>query len=242
MAVRKEYSYSRTRELIRKQNSGYSDKNPLVSVILCNYNYGNFIAAAIESVLSQTYRHFELIVVDDGSKDNSKEIISAFDDHRIQAIFSKNSGQAAAFNTAFGMARGKIISFIDSDDWWMPDKLERSIQWHTFLKGDYALLQHGLNIWHEGDAGPYKNILPVGDCFAEMQHSGRIDYFVPTSGLVFRKSVLEKVFPIPDEIRISADAYLMRCAIVFGKVYSIPDTLGYYRKHQVVIFIDSIFH
>jgi glycosyltransferase involved in cell wall biosynthesis len=199
---------------------------------MCNYNYGNFIAEAIESVLSQTYRHFELIVVDDGSEDNSKELIASFDDNRIQAIFSKNSGQAAAFNTAFGMARGEIISFIDSDDWWMLDKLERSIQWHAFLKGNYALLQHGLNVWRDGDAGPYKNILPVGDCFAEMQHSGRIDYFVPTSGLVFRKSVLEKIFPLPDKIRICADAYLMRCAFVFGKVYSIPDTLGYYRKHQ----------
>ena len=209
-----------------------TEKNPFVSVVMCNYNYGNFIAEAIRSVLSQTYRHFELIVVDDGSEDNSKEIISSFDDQRIQTVFSKNFGQASAFNTAFGMAKGELISFLDSDDWWMPDKLERSIRWHAFLKGDYALLQHGLEVWRDGGAGPYKNILPVGDCFAEMQHSGRIDFFVPTSGLVFRKTVLDKVFPLPNEIRICADAYLMRCAFVFGKVYSIPDTLGYYRKHK----------
>jgi len=218
--------------LLNKQNSAYSEKDPLVSVILCNYNYGNFITQTIESVLSQTYRHFELIVVDDGSEDNSKEIISSFNDHRIQTIFSQNFGQAAAFNTAFGMAKGDIICFIDSDDWWMPGKLERSILWHVFLQGDYALLQHGLTVWSDGDAGPYKNILPVGDCFAEMQQCGNIDYFVPTSGLVFRKEILEKIFPLPDEIRISADAYLMRCAFVFGKVYSIPETLGYYRKHE----------
>ena len=212
--------------------SNTSAKNPFVSVIMCNYNYGNYIAEAIKSVLSQTYRSFELIVVDDGSEDDSKEVIGSFDDDRIQAVFSKNFGQASAFNTAFEIAHGEIIAFLDSDDWWMPDKLERSLQWHAFLKGDYALLQHGLEVWRDGDAGPYKNILPVGDCFAEMQQSGKIDFFVPTSGLVFRKSVLEKVFPLPDEIRICADAYLMRCAFVFGKVYSIPDTLGYYRKHQ----------
>jgi len=205
---------------------------PLVSVILCNYNYERFIAEAIDSVLCQTYDNFELIIVDDGSTDNSRDVIRSYSDQRIHFIAQKNQGQATAFNTAFGMARGEIISFLDSDDWWMPDKLEKSIQWHAFLKGDYALLQHGLNVWHDGDEGPYKNILPVGDCFAEMQHSGRINYFVPTSGLVFRKSVLEKVFPLPDQIRICADAYLMRSAFVFGKVYSIPDTLGYYRKHQ----------
>jgi glycosyltransferase involved in cell wall biosynthesis len=199
---------------------------------MCNYNYGNYISEAIKSVLSQTYRSFELIIVDDGSEDDSKEVIGSFDDDRIQAVFSKNFGQASAFNTAFEIAQGEIIAFLDSDDWWMQNKLERSLQWHAFLKGDYALLQHGLEVWHYRSAGPYKNILPVGDCFAEMQQSGRIDFFVPTSGLVFRKPVLDRVFPLPDEIRICADAYLMRCAFAFGKVYSIPETLGYYRKHR----------
>ena len=97
------------------------ENDPFVSVIMCNYNYGKYVAEAIQSVLSQTYRHFELIVVDDGSEDNSKEIICSFDDHRIQTVFSKNSGQASAFNTAFGMVKGEIISFLDSDDWWMPE-------------------------------------------------------------------------------------------------------------------------
>ena len=70
---------------------------PLVSVILTNYNYGRFIAEAIESVLGQTYSSFELIIVDDGSTDDSRKVIASFDDRRILTMFQGNRGQAAAF-------------------------------------------------------------------------------------------------------------------------------------------------
>lgn len=216
--------------------------DPLVSVIIGNYNYGRFIGKAIESVLEQTYTDFELIIVDDGSTDNSKEIISSYRDPRIRTIFQENGGQAAAFNAGFKIARGEIITFLDSDDWWKPEKLATVLKWHRFLEGDYAVLQHGVEIWEGGKTTPYKHILPVGDCFAEMQRSNTIDFFVPTSGLVFQRSVIEKVFPIPDRIRIAADAYLMRTAFIFGKVYSIPESLGFYRKHNNAVFKNKQFN
>jgi len=210
--------------------------DPVISVIMCNYNYGRYIAEAISSVLTQTYVDFELIVVDDGSTDDSREIISSFQDHRIKVLFQKNGGQASAFNTGFRAATGQIVAFIDSDDWWMPEKLATVVKWHHFLDGDYAVLQHGLDIWEDGKTSPYKLVLPVGYCFAEMQRTNNIDFFVPTSGLVFPRPVLEKIFPVPDNIRIAADAYIMRTVFIFGKVYSIPDSLGFYRKHNNAVF------
>jgi len=217
-------------------------QSPLVSIIMCNYNYGRFIAEAIESVLAQTYPNFELIIVDDGSNDNSREVITSYRNSKIQTIFQENEGQAAAFNAAFMLAQGEIISFLDSDDWWKPEKLQTVARWHEFLKQDYAILQHGLEIWDQGQTRPYKIVLPVGDCFAEMQHSNRINFFVPTSGLSFPKTMLEQIFPIPTIFRIAADAYIMRTTFVFGKVYSIPDSLGYYRKHNNAVFENNDFN
>lgn len=208
----------------------------LISVIICNYNYGHFIAEAIESVLNQTYTNFELIIVDDGSTDNSREVINSYTDSRIQTIFQENGGQAAAFNAGFTATKGEIIAFLDSDDWWEVKKLETIIKWHQFLNEDYAVLQHNLNIWDNGKTTPYKLILPAGNCFDEMRRSSRIDFFVPTSGLVFRKEILDKIFPIPNQLRICADAYIMRSAFIFGQVYSIPNTLGFYRKHNNSVF------
>ena len=95
--------------------------NPLVSVIIGNYNYGRFISEAIESALNQTYKNFELIVVDDGSTDNSREIIESYGD-KLTAIFQENGGQGRAFNAGFAVSKGEIICFLDSDDYYYPEK------------------------------------------------------------------------------------------------------------------------
>ena len=81
---------------------------PLVSILVSNYNYGGFVAAAIESALAQTYTNCEIIVVDDGSTDSSREIINQFAG-RIVPVFKSNGGQASAFNAGFARARGSII-------------------------------------------------------------------------------------------------------------------------------------
>jgi hypothetical protein len=115
------------------------------------------------------------------------------------------------------------------------------VDWHLFLKADYAVFQHRLDVWHKGNTTPYKLILPVGDCFAEMQRTGRIDFFVPTSGLSFRKAILDRVFPVPEQFRVSADAYLMRTAFTFGPVYSTAEILGFYRAHRNLVYRKSDF-
>ena len=95
----------------------------LVSVIIPAYNQGHYLGKAIKSVLEQTYTHFEIIVVDDGSTDNTAEVARSFDDARIQYIYQDNRGLSAARNTGLRLAQGEFLSFLDSDDLFLPDKL-----------------------------------------------------------------------------------------------------------------------
>lgn len=111
----------------------------LVSIITPTYNCATFIARTIDSVQTQTYTNWELIIVDDQSKDNTRDIVEEYvkDDSRIKYyLLEVNSGAAVARTTAMKLARGSYMAFLDSDDIWLPDKLERQIQW--MQENDYA--------------------------------------------------------------------------------------------------------
>ncbi len=103
-------------------------KTPKISIILPTYNRANTIHESILSVLNQTYEDFELIIVDDGSTDNTKEVIEIFEDSRIQYIkHEENKGAASAMNTGIKKSKGSFISIQNSDDKWLPEKLENEI-------------------------------------------------------------------------------------------------------------------
>ena len=100
----------------------------LVSIITPSYNSSRFIEECVDSALSQTYDNWELIIVDDCSADNSVQIIKKYNDKRIQLIeLDGNVGAAEARNVAIRQAKGKYIAFLDSDDLWEPQKLEKQI-------------------------------------------------------------------------------------------------------------------
>ena len=109
----------------------------LVSIIMPSYNTAPYIKETMESVLVQSYQNWELLIVDDCSADNTDEIINLFHDPRIRYFKNdKNSGAAISRNRALREAKGRFIAFLDSDDLWMPQKLERQI---TFMeKNGYA--------------------------------------------------------------------------------------------------------
>jgi len=100
---------------------------PDISVIIPTYNRDEFVTKAVDSVLSQSYTSYELIVVDDGSTDNTREVLKPYMD-RISYIYQENAGVSAARNAGIMAASGRWIAFLDSDDTWMPDKLARQIQ------------------------------------------------------------------------------------------------------------------
>lgn len=99
------------------------DNNALVSVIIPIYNCERYLAEAVESVLAQTYRPIEIIVVDDGSTDGSAGVAKSFADSQVQYFYQTNSGPGAARNQGANLARGSIFAFLDSDDIWLGDKL-----------------------------------------------------------------------------------------------------------------------
>lgn len=100
----------------------------LVSIIMPSWNTGDFIAESIQSVLNQTYTNWELLIVDDCSTDNTDEVVASFEDKRIRYFKNKkNSGAALTRNRAMRKAKGEWIAFLDSDDLWMPEKLEKQI-------------------------------------------------------------------------------------------------------------------
>ena len=101
--------------------------NPSVSVIIPTYNRADIILETIESVFNQTYQNFEIVIVDDGSSDNTKEVIENLKNPRIKYIYQKNSGPSAARNNGIKNAKGELIAFLDSDDLWLKDKLEKQI-------------------------------------------------------------------------------------------------------------------
>ena len=99
---------------------------PLVSILINNYNYDQFLHDAISSALNQTYPNIEIVVVDDGSTDNSSEIIASYGD-AIIPVLKANGGQASAFNAGFAASRGDIICFLDADDIFIPEKVDEVV-------------------------------------------------------------------------------------------------------------------
>lgn len=208
-----------------------------VSVVLAVYNGEAYLPEAIESVLAQTYREFELIVVDDGSTDGTAEIVerfkSASSDRVIAIHLERNSGQGEAFNRGISVAKGKLVSFIDCDDFWFPEKLENVVA--EFGDPDeISLHQHHLRLFKNGELleSNFSPTLSIGDVFGGAKQSERIPNFVPTAGLTFSKRALDEVGAIPASFRICADGYLTRAAMCFGRVTGMDRALGAYRIHE----------
>ena len=99
--------------------------NPEISVVMPAYNASRTVGAAVDSVLAQTFTDFELIVVDDGSQDDTADVVGARDDPRVTCVRTTNGGVSTARNRGVERARGSFIAFLDSDDAWLPEKLER---------------------------------------------------------------------------------------------------------------------
>lgn len=99
---------------------------PLVSVIIPNYNYERYLREAIDSALGQTYPNIEIIVVDDGSTDDSRQIIESYG-REIRAVFQQNQGVSAARNSGVVQSKGEFVAFLDADDIWLPEKIESQV-------------------------------------------------------------------------------------------------------------------
>ena len=124
---------------------------PLVTVLIDTYNYGHFVEEALASVLAQEFppNQREILVVDDGSTDDTAERLKKYGDS-IRYLRKPNGGQATAFNFGFAVARGEIIATLDADDVWLPGKLQRVCE--TFEKNSEAgMVYHRAHLWRDGE-------------------------------------------------------------------------------------------
>ncbi|AHG48715.1 glycosyl transferase (plasmid) [Rhizobium leguminosarum bv. trifolii CB782] len=208
-------------------------QRPALSVLINNYNYARFVGRAIDSVLSQDARNVEIIVVDDGSTDQSRSVLEAYDG-RVKVIFQENAGQAAAINTAVGSSKGEILCFLDADDWWAPGKLSATSA--AFRANPQAsLVYHRLQPTLV-DGTPTSKPIPRSLCSGALSplltRSAGWWPFPMTSAVAVRRSAWDAAGRIPEQFRISADAWLVGIYPFLGDVIAMPDPLGFYRIHN----------
>jgi glycosyltransferase involved in cell wall biosynthesis len=211
---------------------------PLVSVIIPTYNTATYISAAVDSVLTQTYSPLEVIVVDDGSTDNTADVLGRYAD-KIRYLYQPNSGPAAARNRGFSEAHGEFIAFLDADDWWTSDKLEQQIP--ILLANPNIGLVHADVVYIDGNTGrwferdrPRPNF--IGKCYTRLLYGNAIS----TSTVVLRRECLENLGPFDNHIPAGVEDYelWMRIARRYEFGY-IPRSLATYRQHSTNISHNS---
>ncbi|MEM7712001.1 MAG: glycosyltransferase [Cyanobacteria bacterium P01_A01_bin.68] len=212
------------------------ESTPLVSIIIGNYNYENFIAKAIDSALNQTYENVEVIVVDDGSEDNSREVISKYE-NKIIPIYKENGGQPSNYNAGFLASKGEIICFLDSDDWFVEEKIETLVQYFQTSE-EIGWCFHSVKLVDKDN-----NTLPkvsktqnyaTEECdYRELLKSGKIPPCIPpSSALCFRRSILEKILPMPaPKIITNNDYYVKFMAVALSKGFILSDALTVQKIH-----------
>ena len=199
----------------------------LVSIITPTYNCAKFIGATIESVLNQTYQNFEMIIVDDASKDNTEEVVKSFKDKRIKYIrLSKNSGPAVARNRAMEEAKGKYMAFLDSDDLWKREKLENQINF--IKKNKYKIICSDYEQIDE-EGNKLNKIIP---CKKKVNYNGiLLSCPVGNSTVFYDVSKLGK-FKVPNIRKRNDDALWLQILKKEEYMYGQKEVLMEYRIRQ----------
>jgi len=208
----------------------------LVSIIITSYNYEAYLAQAIDSALAQNYSPLEVFAIDDGSTDNSPNIIRSYGD-RVHAVFKRNEGQRTCYNLGWKMARGDIVMFLDSDDVLLPDAAARSVaalQQPGAVKAQFLLTAVDKDLRPTGGFMPTYGLRDAANIPRDIALWG---YYLspPSSGNAFRKDFLDKIMPMPKKdfgnYYLPPDGYVAALAGLAGGVVSIHEPLGLYRFH-----------
>jgi glycosyltransferase involved in cell wall biosynthesis len=200
----------------------------LVSIIIGNYNYGHFVAEAIESALGQSYRDIEVIVIDDGSTDDSRGVIDRFGD-RIKRIYVRNGGHAEVFNIGFRASSGQIICMLDADDYFFPSKVERVVSlYREHPEAEFVF--HALNRVDATGAVLGREPRTANGQMIGHQKS-RFFHAPPTTGTTYRREFLERIFPVPKPAFMGADNFTKFAAMATTQGYYSPEVLGVLRLH-----------
>jgi glycosyltransferase involved in cell wall biosynthesis len=207
---------------------------PPVSIVITNFNYGRYLRAAIDSGLAQTYPQVEVIVVDDGSTDGSREIIESYGS-RVVPVIKGNGGHGSALNAGFAASRGEIVMFLDADDELAAHAAEQVVKaWRP----EVAKAQFQLEMIDDRGVSlgmrvpPFNGFIPNGDIRDRIARFGEYPSS-PSSGNAYARAALTRLMPLDETTWFAAaEKPLVFLTPFFGEVVSICAPLGRYRIHQ----------
>jgi glycosyltransferase involved in cell wall biosynthesis len=208
-------------------------KSELVSVVIPTYNHAHFLGRALQSVLDQTYGNWEVIVIDNHSQDNTDEVLGRFVDPRINLLKIDNNGViSASRNIGIRAAKGEWIAFLDSDDWWMPNKLSECIKMSNesvdFLYHDMTVVREKRSILGMLSLKSRQLNKPV---LIDLLAGGNV---IVNSSVVVRSHLLMEIGCIDDDRQmIGCEDYntWLRIAQLTDNFIYVPEVLGYYLVH-----------
>ncbi len=201
-----------------------------VSVIIPNYNYGRFLHATIDSVLNQSHSDLEVIVVDNGSTDNSREVLESYD-KEIKTIFQENLGQSAARNAGLAKSSGSLIALLDADDNWARSKIEKQLE---MLNDETEFVYTAMRRFDSESGNTINVVEPVfrGDCQAAfVEYPSRAIVPGGESSALLSRRLAEKVGLFNPELNSAAGRdYFRRCSR-YTKFNFVNEPLANIRIH-----------
>jgi glycosyltransferase involved in cell wall biosynthesis len=210
-------------------------QQPLVSVLIANYNYARFLPAALDSLLTQTYKNWHAIVCDDGSTDHSVHLIEQYanKDTRIQLIRKANGGQNSAFNACSRATRGEIVCLLDADDVFEPRKIQQVVE--TFRANPQAGICNHFSQVIDTNGRPQQvtmhRFLDSGWQANAALKRGACVYVPTTSCMSMRRDIADIMFPIPQRQDRDLDGYVAMASQFLTTICVIHDKLSSYRIH-----------
>jgi glycosyltransferase involved in cell wall biosynthesis len=224
---------------------------PNISIIIPCYNAERFLAETLESVLSQTFTDYEIILIDDGSTDNTAEVIKSFG-IKVKAEFGLNRGASAARNRGTELAQGKYIQYLDADDLLKPDALEKKVNALELSGAEVAYSD-----WQRLEEKENGQFVPgdiitrkIEDVHPNPQIALFTDFWAPPAALLYHRRIVNAIGSWNESLPIIQDArFLLDAALVGGKFVYVPGVGANYRVHNIsfsrrnpVAFVKDCFH
>jgi glycosyltransferase involved in cell wall biosynthesis len=205
---------------------------PLISIVIPSYNQAKYIAYNLDSILAQTYSNFEVIFIDDGSKDNTAEILKSYSekDSRIKYFYQNNSERAVARSHGISKANGKYVCLVDSDDTWLPHKLETQL---AVMENDPEIILCYAPVNRiDSENKPLKNAARQQEGYSGLIYKHLLmRNFIPSVTPMIRASVLKNIGEqVTDFIPYEDWDFWLRLSRC-GKFHHIKEALGNYRLH-----------